>query len=140
MKTIKEKHKLLILDYIILPLSGISLVVYLTNSKYNVEYILYENNFIIIDYWFFIHVFNTNFIVLLYPFNLNLFKFWYIIFGWEFIENILIPSLFINLYYFREDNKDTFGDIIAAIPASFYLYYKNNFTYNYKKMEHIKLI
>lgn len=140
MKNIKQKHKSFILDFLMLPLSGISLVIYLTNSKYNVEYILYENNFIIIDYWFLIHVINTNFIVLLYPFELNLFKFWYIVFGWEFIENILIPSLFINLYYFKEEYRDIFGDIIAAIPGSCYLYYKNNFTYNYRKMEHLKLI
>lgn len=52
-------------------------------------------------------------------------KFWYIVFGWEVIENVFIPNLSKDLYYFKEDTRDTFGDIIAAIPGYMLLYFIN---------------
>ena len=115
----------LIIDYCFLPLSGILTVKYLTNSNFDFTYKLYENNFIIIDYWFLIHILNTNLIILFYPYKLTKYKFWYIIVGWEFIENILIPNSFKKFEYFKEDKRDTFGDIIAALPAFYFLYFKN---------------
>ena len=42
---------------------------------------------------------------------------------WEIIENILIPNIFNNLNYFKEDIRDTTGDIIAALPAFIILYF-----------------
>lgn len=109
--------KIFILDYCILPLFGFFVVKYLTNLDFDFDYKLYENNFIMIDYWFFIHIINTKLMVLIYPYKLSTIKFWYIVFGWEVIENFFIPNLSKDLYYFKEDIRDSFGDIIAAIPA-----------------------
>ena len=115
----------LIIDYGVLPLSGFLVVKYLTSLNFDFTYKLYENNFIIIDYWFLIHILNTNLIILFYPYKLNIYKFWYIVFGWEFFENILIPNSFKKFEYFKEEKRDTFGDIIAALPAFYFLYFKN---------------
>jgi len=120
------KYNNLIIDYGCLPLSGILLVKYLTSLNFDFRYKLYESNFIIIDYWFLIHILNTNLIILFYPYKLSKYKFWYIVFGWEFIENILIPNSFKKVDYFKEDIRDTFGDIVAALPAFYFLYLKNN--------------
>ena len=116
----------ILLDYCLLPFSGFFIVTYLTSLNFDFTYKLYDNYFIIIDYWFFIHILNTNLIIIFYPYKLNNLKFWYIIFGWEFIENILIPNIFTKYIYFKEDIRDTFGDIIAAIPA-FYLLNKKKY-------------
>ena len=119
------KYNNLIIDYGFMPLSGFLVVKYLTSLNFDFTYKLYENNFIIIDYWFLIHILNTNLIIIFYPYKLSNYKFWYIVFGWEFIENILIPNNFKKFDYFKEDIRDTFGDIVAALPASYFLYLKN---------------
>ena len=98
----------LFIDYLVLPLCSIKIVYILTNTNFNFMYSLYENNYIIIDYWFYIHVINSNFIL-----------------SWEIIENIIIPNLFKELYYYKEQPRDIFGDIVAAIPGSIYLTYIN---------------
>ena len=116
----------LIIDYCFLPLFGVLVVKILSNTVYDFSYKLYENKYLIIDYWFFIHIINTNLIILIYPYELSNYKFWYLVFGWEFIENILIPNTVYELTYFKEDIKNTFGDIIAAIPAFYFLQLKNN--------------
>jgi len=115
------KYNNLIIDYGVLPLFGFWVVKYLTSLNFDFTYKLYENNFIIIDYWFLIHIFNTNLIILLYPYKLSNYKFWYIVIGWEFIENMLIPNTFKNLDYFKEDIRDMFGDMLAALPAFYFL-------------------
>lgn len=120
------KFNNLILDYGILPTMGVFIVKYLTSLDFEFAHKLYENNFIIIDYWFLIHIINTNLFVLLYPYSMSSIKFWYIIFGWEFIENYLIPNIINEFKYFKEDPRDTFGDIIAAIPAYYLLSKKNH--------------
>jgi len=117
------KYNNLIIDYCFLPLSSFLIVKYLSNLNYDFTYTLYENNFLIIDYWFFIHIFNTNLIILFYPYKLTKFKFWYIIFGWEFIENILIGNLIKKYDYFKEDIRNINGDIIAALPAYCLFYF-----------------
>lgn len=115
----------LFIDYLVLPLCSIKIVYILTNTNYNFKYTLYENNYIIIDYWFYIHVINSNLLILLYPYKLDLYKYWYFILSWEIIENIIIPNLFKELYYYKEEPRDSFGDIVAAIPGSIYLTYIN---------------
>jgi hypothetical protein len=115
----------LFIDYVVLPLCSIKIVYILTNTNYNFMYTLYENNYIIIDYWFYIHVINSNLLILLYPYKLDLYKYWYFILSWEIIENIIIPNLFKELYYYKEEPRDSFGDIVAAIPGSIYLTYIN---------------
>tara|TARA_Y100000022_G_C13187987_1_gene346647 strand:+ start:433 stop:819 length:387 start_codon:yes stop_codon:yes gene_type:complete len=115
-------YNIFLMDYILLPLSGIYTVKTLSNN-YDFTYKLYENNFIIIDYWFLIHIINTNIIIFYYPYNITIYKFWYFVFGWEFIENILIPNTFNSLKYFKEDYRDTFGDIVAALAAFIILYF-----------------
>ena len=67
------------------------------------------------------HVLNTYLIILFYPYKLSNYKFWYIVFGWEFIENILICNSFKKLDYFKENIRD----IVAALPAFHFLYLKN---------------
>lgn len=115
------KYNNLIIDYWVLPLLGFGVVKYLTSLNFDFTYKLYENNFIIIDYWFLIHILNTNLIILFYPYKLSNYKFWYIVIGWEFIENMLIPNTFKNLHYFKEDIRDGLGDILAALPAFYFL-------------------
>ena len=95
------------------------------------KYILYNNNYIIIDCWFFIHVFNAFMGVLVYPYKLNIKKLWFFVIGWEIIENIIMPELVIpninyNICNFSESWKDITGDLIAPVPATLLLYYKNN--------------
>ena len=49
-----KKNKKYIFDFLVLPLMSIFIVMYLSNLKnINMKYLLYNNNFIIIDYWFF---------------------------------------------------------------------------------------
>ena len=121
-----------IIDFFLLPLMGIFIVIYLSNLKYiNIKYIFYNNNYILIDYWFFIHIFNAFIGVLFYPYKLSIKKLWFFVNGWEIIENIIMPELVIpninyNICNFRESIKDITGDLIAPIPATLLLYYKNN--------------
>ena len=123
-----SKNKQYIIDLLLLPCISIYIVIFLSN--YNVKYILYNNEYIIIDYWFFIHIVNTTLIVLFYPYKLTIYKFWTLVLGWELIENIIMPEIIIpninyNICNFKENTKDTMGDLLAAIPASFILLYKN---------------
>ena len=123
-----QNKKQYCLDLGFLPFLGFLLVYILTNSPIDFEYILYENQFILIDYWFFIHIINTNIVVLFYPYNLTITKFWGFIIGWEILENLIIPNINKNFYYFKEDIRDTTGDLIAPLPAILLLYnlnYKN---------------
>ena len=113
----------LFIDYIFLPSTGLFIVKGLTPRFINYKF--YENSFIIIDYWFFLHLVNTYLLVLYYPFYLSKLKFWYFVFGWELTENIIIPFLFSDLQYFKENNRDICGDIFAAVPAFFLLLKKN---------------
>ena len=106
-----------IVDYVILPNIGILTVILLSNIKFKLNTYIYQNNIIYIDYWFFIHILNSNLLVLLYPYYLSRVKYSAFIFGWEILENLIVPSISNKLFYFREDPRNTFGDIIAAIPA-----------------------
>ena len=127
-----KKNKKNIIDFFMLPLMGIFIVIYLSNLKHiNMKYILYNNNYIIIDCWFFIHVFNAFMGVLFYPYTLSVKKLWFFVIGWEIIENIIMPELVIpninyNICNFSESWKDITGDLIAPVPATLLLYYKNN--------------
>lgn len=116
--------KKILLDLFILPSIGIYSVILLTNSYINMTYIIYENNYIIIDFWFFLHILNTFILINFYPYKININKYWFYVIFWEIIENFIIPNSFIKLNYFKEDIRDTTGDIIAAIPGSMYLIYK----------------
>ena len=76
---------------------------------------LYENDYMIIDYWFFVHVFNNICIAKFYPRKLTKKQFLMIPFGWEIIENIIIPN--IGCSSFKEHWKDTVGDVLSVVPA-----------------------
>lgn len=81
------------------------------------EIILYENQYISIDFWFLFHVFNTNMVVNIYKNSIS--RLWFIIsvIGWEILENIIIPNLIPPLFYFKETKQNIIGDLVAAIPA-----------------------
>ena len=76
---------------------------------------LYDSEYISIDYWFFMHVFNNLCIANFYPRKLSKLQFLMIPLGWEIIENVIIPS--IGCSGFKENYNDTFGDILSIIPA-----------------------
>tara|TARA_X000000950_G_scaffold42032_2_gene46379 strand:+ start:10049 stop:10480 length:432 start_codon:yes stop_codon:yes gene_type:complete len=136
--TYSKKTKKHIIDFFILPLMGIFIVFYLSSFKcINFKYIFYSNNYILVDYWFFIHILNTFICVLFYPYKLSIKDLWFFVIGWEIIENILMPEIVIpsinynfnmnyNLTNFSESLIDLTGDLIAPIPATLFLYYKNN--------------
>lgn len=117
-----QKKSQYCIDLCLLPFIGFLLVYTLTNSSINFNHIIYENKFILIDYWFFIHVINTNIVVIFYPYYLSIERFWGLIIGWEILENLIIPNINNDFYYFREDIKDTIGDLIAPIPSLLVLY------------------
>ena len=73
-----------------------------------------------------IHIINTNIVVLFYPYNLTITKVWCFIIGWEILENLIIPNINENFYYFKEDIRDTTGDLIAPLPAILLLYNLNS--------------
>ena len=101
------------MSIIYLYLFGIIGVYYLTGGFLDTT--LYESNIITIDYWFFIHIFNNICISKFYPCKLTKLQFLVIPIEWEFIENIVLPS--IGFTQFREGPKDTFGDLLSIIPA-----------------------
>ena len=105
-----SKTSILLFDFCVLPFLGVMLVIFLTRMNNSNIHIYYQDGIILIDYWFFIHVINTLIVALYYPYNLTMQKFWTLIFGWEIIENVLIPNTFNNCEYFKEDIKDTIGD------------------------------
>ena len=119
-------QKKLFIDFLLLPFTGILSNILLINSNLKLDNILFKNNIILIDYWFFIHVINANLLTFYYPYNICVKKFYIIVFSWEILENIIVPNIFPHLNYFKEDIRDSFGDIIAAIPSSYILYILNN--------------
>lgn len=100
---------------IYLYLYGIVCVYYLNGGV--LDTILFENNLFILDYWFLIHVFNNICIAKFYPKKLTKINFLMIPLGWEIIENIIIPT--IGYESFRENWRDTMGDLLSIIPAYF---------------------
>lgn len=107
----KIKYKYMLVIY--LYLFGIVSVYYLNGGILDTP--LYESDIITIDYWFFIHIFNNICVSKFYPYKLTKLQFLVIPIEWEFIENILLPSIGFTTY--REDPKDIFGDLLTIIPA-----------------------
>ena len=108
----------------ILILICLSILKVITLSKFfknELEYVYYENNFISVDIWFLIHIINN--ILILYIFDISFELFIFLVLGWEVLENIILPNLFISLNYFKETHKNIIGDILAAIPAILLKYY-----------------
>ena len=87
----------------------------LTDKKMDI--ILFENQYISLDFWFLFHIFNTNLVIQVYKNSIT--SFWYIfcVIGWEVIENLIIPNLFPPLFYFKETWQNIVGDLLAAVPA-----------------------
>lgn len=111
-----QKFELSVMNIIILICLAILKVNILTKFfKEELEYVYYENNFISIDIWSLIHVINN--ILILNLFNISLEIFIGMVIGWEILENLIIPSIFPSLTYFKETKKNIIGDIITAIPA-----------------------
>lgn len=101
---------------IYLYLYGIIGVCYMNGGVLDTK--LYENDYLIIDYWFFVHVFNNMCIANFYPKKLSKLEFLMIPFVWELIENLILPNTICGSSI-RENWKDTFGDILSVIPAYF---------------------
>lgn len=114
----------IIIDLCVLPLLSVSLVCALEKSL-SLSNTLVQLSTLEIDSWFFIHVLNTNLLVFFYPYPLSSAHFITIVTGWEVLENFLVPSLHTSLGYFRENNCNIIGDLIAAIPAFFILQSQN---------------
>ena len=121
-------------EFFVLPLYSIVNVWFIQSYfKPYFSILLYETQFIRINGWFFYHIFNTMFFAKYYPYFLNLYKMCLFVFGWEFIENVLVPYIgYItnNSFFmkeFREPLHDIVGDIIAAIPSFIFIYvYRNH--------------
>lgn len=116
-------------EFIFLPFFSITNVYFI--QSYLPEYFsykFYESQYILINVWFFYHVFNSMFVAKYYPYALNLQKMCFFVFGWEFIENIVAPGfgyliqneVLMNQY--TEPWHDIFGDIVAAVPSMIYIY------------------
>ena len=107
--------KLDLYDYVIGIILSIIFFIYINNnySKY-FNHIHYENNVIIFDNWSFVHLISTIIIQIIFKFSFK--KMLIIVIFWEIVENIIMAS-FNNTKYFKEDPRDTFGDIIIAIPS-----------------------
>jgi len=119
-------------DFFLLPAIGIFNVcfieIYLKDLFFRKFYV---SDYIIIDGWFFFHVYNTLILSLIYPYNLSPLKMGFLVISWEILENIIVPTIGIyigsNLLSnnFKEQFNDITGDIIAAVPSICILYLKN---------------
>ena len=112
------------MEIIYLYLFCIISVYYLNGGILDTE--IYRNDHILIDYWFFVHVFNNLCLSRAYSKILTRNEFLLIPFTWEIIENIILPG--IGLKGYKERPIDTIGDIISILPA--YLTY--DLTYDSK--------
>ena len=112
------------MEIIYLYLFCIISVYYLNGGILDTE--IYRNDYILIDYWFFVHVFNNLCLSRAYSKILTRNEFLLIPFTWEIIENIILPGIGFKQY--KERPIDTIGDIISILPA--YLTY--NSTYDSK--------
>jgi hypothetical protein len=87
----------------------------LTDEKMDI--ILFENQYISLDFWFLFHIFNTNMVIQVYKNSITPFWYTFCVIGWEVIENLIIPNLFPPLFYFKETRQNIVGDLFAAVPA-----------------------
>ena len=101
------------MEILYLYLFGIISVYYLNGGILDTE--IYRNDHILIDYWFFVHVFNNLCLSRAYSKILTRNEFLLIPFTWEIIENIILPG--IGLKQYKERPIDTIGDIISILPA-----------------------
>lgn len=107
--------KLDLYDYTIGIILSIIFVIYINNNYSSYfNYIHFKNNIIIFDNWSFVHLIST--ILIQIVFKLSFKKMLIIVLLWEIIENLILGSLD-NTKYFKEDHRDTFGDIVIAIPS-----------------------
>lgn len=81
-----------------------------------------SNEFVIpFDGWSSIHALSTVGLLFIYP-NITQKQYWLTVIGWEFVEQLLVPRLCPSYArLFLEDSGDTLGDLIVAIPASFFI-------------------
>lgn len=118
-----KKLKLSIKNVIILTLIVIfSVIIFSHFFKNELGYVFFENNYLYIDGWFITHIINN--ILIAKFFYISIFEHIALVLGWEILENILLPSIFPQLNYFKEIPKDTFCDIISIIPALVLKHYK----------------
>lgn len=132
-------------EFFMLPVIGIFNVCFIQSYlKFIFSYKFYENDFILINGWFFFHVYNTLILSLVYPYKLSAYKMAFLVVSWEILENIIVPNFGIyigsELLYnnFREPLNDITGDIIAALPSIYILYFKNKYRVrNQAKIKHL---
>lgn len=106
----------------------------------------YESSYILINGWFFFHIYNTLLLVMCFP-KISIRKMIKLVIFWEILENIIVPTLGIMIQnqfmmtQFKERYNDIVGDLIAPIPSLCYLYYQNdcNIVKNkkYLKIKHL---
>ena len=123
MLTIRNRQKYI--DYLFIPTYSLMFVYVLENTSYHFKSLLYENAYIYIDYWFIIHIINCFLLIHIYPYSMSIYKYMSFVICWEILENICIPQLHSSFSFYKENIRDTFGDIIASIPGAIYLYINN---------------
>ena len=110
-----------VINYFLFAITGVISVIsfeYLNNDLTNE--VLF-NDYIDIDRWFFIHVLSTSLLAILFKKELNFYNYWGIIFGWEVIENIILPNIHPYFFSWKEKPINIIWDLIAALPASLIL-------------------
>jgi hypothetical protein len=103
----------------------------------------YESQYILINGWFFFHIYNTLLLVMCFP-KISVRKMIKLVIFWEILENIIVPTLGIIIQnqfmmtQFKERYNDIAGDLIAPIPSLCYLYYQNHCNM-IKNKKHLKI-
>jgi hypothetical protein len=122
------------IEFFLLPAIGVFNVCFIQTylqSLFSLKF--YENAHILINGWFFFHVYNTLILSLFYPYNLSALKMGFLVISWEIVENIIVPNFGVYIgneflsNNFKEPFNDITGDILAAVPAICILYCKNKY-------------
>ena len=133
------------IEFFLLPAIGVFNVCFIQSYLKDVfAYKFYESDFILINGWFFFHVYNTLMLSLVYPYKLSVLKMTFLVVSWEIVENIIVPNfgVYINNEFlpnnFKESLNDITGDILAAVPAICILYCKNKYrVHNQPKIKYL---
>ena len=133
------------IDFFILPAIGVFNVCFIESYLKPVfSFKFYESSYILINGWFFFHIYNTVILSLLYPYKLSTLRMMFLVISWEIIENIIIPNFGIYIgnellsNNFKEPLNDISGDIVAAVPSICILYFKNK--YRFRNQPKIKYL
>ena len=132
-------------EFFLLPVIGIFNVYFIqTYFKSIFAYKFYKSNYIIINGWFFFHIYNTLLLSLIYPYRLSTLRMIFLVISWEIVENIIVPNFGVYIgndllsNNFKEPLNDITGDIVAAVPSICIMYFKNKYNvYNQPKIKYL---